>query len=94
LSDAVDCVHVIFRGDVQGVGFRYTTKRAAATYPGITGIVRNLPDGTVELLAEGTRTDLDHLLSDIRQIMTPYMRDMASQYSVASRIYTTFSIGL
>ncbi|MHC4288506.1 MAG: acylphosphatase, partial [Planctomycetota bacterium] len=38
---------IIFKGRVQGVGFRYTTQRAASRYE-LTGYVRNLPDGTVE----------------------------------------------
>jgi acylphosphatase len=42
----------IVRGRVQGVGFRYFTERAAAV-EGISGWVRNRPDGCVEIEAEG-----------------------------------------
>ena len=45
--------HIIFKGQVQGVGFRYTTHRVAGRYD-VTGFVRNLPDGTVEMLVQGT----------------------------------------
>jgi len=41
-------VHAIISGEVQGVGFRYTTEKVA-NHLGITGTVRNLPDGTVEI---------------------------------------------
>jgi acylphosphatase len=43
--------HVIFRGHVQGVGFRYTAREVAQQY-NVTGFVRNLPDGTVEMLLQ------------------------------------------
>ena len=41
-----------FSGHVQGVGFRYTTRSVASRFA-VTGYVRNLPDGRVELVAEG-----------------------------------------
>ena len=43
-------VHVIYSGQVQGVGFRYTTSRIAAGHA-VVGFVKNLTDGTVELVA-------------------------------------------
>jgi acylphosphatase len=49
---------VFYSGHVQGVGFRYTAKTVAAGFD-ITGSVRNLPDGRVELTAEGAREELD-----------------------------------
>ena len=49
--------HVIIKGRVQGVGFRYNTKSNADKL-GITGWVRNKPDGSVEVLAEGTEHQL------------------------------------
>jgi acylphosphatase len=44
--------HVVVRGVVQGVGFRYSAWRAAHAH-GVTGWIRNLPDGTVEAVFEG-----------------------------------------
>jgi acylphosphatase len=52
-------------GDVQGVGFRAFVFRRALSY-GLKGWVRNRPDGTVELLAEGPRAALDTLLEDVK----------------------------
>ena len=43
----------VVSGRVQGVGFRYFVTRAAR-YSGVVGIVRNLPDGSVEAIAEGS----------------------------------------
>jgi len=53
--------HVIFSGTVQGVGFRFITQRFATNLK-ITGWVKNLSDGRVELVAEGTREQLENLL--------------------------------
>lgn len=50
-------LQVLYSGHVQGVGFRYTVKSLAPGFE-VTGIVRNLPDGRVELLAEGARDEL------------------------------------
>lgn len=53
--------HIIFYGRVQGVGFRYRANYAAQTY-GVSGWVRNLCDGSVELEAEGTEAAIDQML--------------------------------
>lgn len=66
--------HVIFKGRVQGVGFRYTVQRAAARV-GLTGFVRNLPDGTVEALLQGTAAGVQACLAEIRETMGGYLRD-------------------
>jgi acylphosphatase len=44
--------HLFYSGRVQGVGFRYTAQRIARSFA-VTGWVRNLPDGRVELIVEG-----------------------------------------
>ena len=51
-------LHIFYSGRVQGVGFRYTAKTLAQGFE-ITGVVRNLPDGRVELIAEGSHNELD-----------------------------------
>lgn len=53
-------LHAIVRGDVQGVGFRYFVQRRADQL-GLRGWVRNNDDGTVEVVAEGGRSDLEQL---------------------------------
>ena len=58
--------HVFYEGHVQGVGFRYTVRRLAKGYD-ITGWVRNLPDGRVELLAGGEPEEVSAFLAAIAE---------------------------
>jgi acylphosphatase len=55
-------LHAIVYGRVQGVNFRYYTVQEARSL-GLTGWVRNRIDGTVEVLAEGPRPQLDRLVA-------------------------------
>ena len=57
---------VIVSGRVQGVYFRDSC-RSQAQRLGVRGWVRNRPDGTVEVVAEGPRDDVDQLLNWCRQ---------------------------
>jgi acylphosphatase len=50
-------LHMFYSGRVQGVGFRYTVKSLVPGYE-VRGIIRNLPDGRVELIVEGTKDEL------------------------------------
>ncbi len=59
-------VHGWVSGHVQGVFFRYFTQETANRY-GLTGWVRNLPDGRVEFIAEGVKGLLDDFLKDINR---------------------------
>ena len=53
--------HIIFYGRVQGVGFRYYAVNKANQL-GLTGWVRNLPDGTVEMEVQGEKPLIDQLI--------------------------------
>ena len=57
-------LHAIVHGDVQGVGFRYFVQRRADEV-GLAGWVRNRPEGTVELVAEGGRPALERFLQQL-----------------------------
>ncbi len=59
-------LHAIVHGRVQGVSFRFYTVGNARQLD-LTGWVRNLPDGTVEVTAEGTRANLDSLLAFLHE---------------------------
>ena len=54
----------VIDGLVQGVGFRYFVRRRALAL-GLSGSVRNLPDGRVEVLAAGERSATDHLEAEL-----------------------------
>ena len=66
---------VIFKGHVQGVGFRYSCHRMAGRYE-IAGFVKNLPDGSVELFAQGAETEVEALLMDIEDYFRGHIRDI------------------
>jgi acylphosphatase len=59
-------IRAIVKGRVQGVGFRYFTRDRALVY-GLTGWVRNLPDGSVEFEAQGAAENIDAFAAAIRE---------------------------
>jgi len=59
-------MQIFYSGRVQGVGFRYVAKTTARGFD-VTGTVRNLPDGRVELIAEGERAELEAFSQAIRE---------------------------
>lgn len=75
-SDRPDEVHrrVIFRGRVQGVNFRYTTRQLAGRFD-VGGYVKNLTDGTVELVVSGAPSEVDALLEAIQSRFSSNITD-------------------
>jgi acylphosphatase len=63
---------VCYSGRVQGVGFRYTAQHLAAGLA-VAGYVRNLPDGTVELVAEGDADEVERFLAAVGRHMAAYI---------------------
>ncbi|MEM3677823.1 MAG: acylphosphatase [Candidatus Bathyarchaeia archaeon] len=59
-------IHIYISGQVQGVFFRYETRRVAKEL-GVSGWVRNLPDGRVEVVAEGEEEPLEKLIQFCRR---------------------------
>ena len=59
-------MQVLYSGQVHGVGFRYAVKSVATGFD-VTGSVRNLPGGGVELLAEGAKDELEAFRQAIRE---------------------------
>jgi acylphosphatase len=64
-GDAKKARMVYYSGKVQGVSFRATAAEIAKDYP-VTGWVKNLADGRVQLLVEGPEEDVDKFLKAIR----------------------------
>lgn len=63
-DETANCFHAVVVGKVQGVGFRVYTRESAQRH-GVNGWVRNRPDGTVEVFAEGNEMDLTEFLTDL-----------------------------
>jgi len=83
--------HVIFVGRVQGVGFRYTAHRIAHRHQ-LTGFVGNLPDGTVEMFAQGPDRDIDDCIQDINEYFGDYLRETRTQEIPTDPKYKDFRI--
>jgi acylphosphatase len=83
--------HVVFTGHVQGVGFRYTARNVARQHP-VSGYVRNQPDGTVEMLVQGTPTDIDNCIQDVQQEFESYIRETRIEPAPYNPRYTSFEI--
>jgi len=81
-----------FSGRVQGVGFRYTVQALAKSFPSLRGYVRNLPDGRVELIAEGDEAEIAGLLERIHQKMEGLIKNRADFDSPPTGEYKDFSI--
>lgn len=70
-------MHVIVKGSVQGVGFRAQTRYYAQGL-GLTGTVKNLPDGTVEIYAHGSKSRLKELMEKLNEEALPAQIEEAS----------------
>jgi acylphosphatase len=66
------CKYVRYSGQVQGVGFRYTCHSLAKRFA-VGGYVRNLPNGEVEVLAEGEEREVQGFLDAISAQMAGYI---------------------
>lgn len=81
-----------FSGRVQGVGFRFTAERLSRHFE-VTGYVRNLSNGKVEVLAEGEEAVLKDFLQAICvSEMSCYIKDVNSEWGEAADKYQTFGI--
>lgn len=90
---ATDCArrHCFFAGRVQGVGFRYTTRNLAIGYD-VTGFVRNLSDGRVELVAEGPAKEVESFVEAVHDRMRPYIEHCEASDEPASGEFSHFVI--
>ncbi|MDE3065928.1 MAG: acylphosphatase [Verrucomicrobiota bacterium] len=85
-------MHIFYSGHVQGVGFRYTAKAAAAGFE-VTGMVRNLPDSRVELIAEGAREELEAFRQAVREAgLAHFIRDEKVTWTGAQNEFRGFDI--
>jgi acylphosphatase len=85
-------MRILYSGRVQGVGFRYTVRSVSAGYD-VTGTVRNLSDGRVELVSEGERDELEAFRQGIRETeLAGCIRDEVAEWTLASGEFRGFEI--
>jgi len=82
---------VHFHGRVQGVGFRYTTRNIVLGYD-VSGYVRNLPDGRVQLVMEGAESEMEQVVDELRRKMSCFIRKIDADTSPATGEFEQFSI--
>jgi acylphosphatase len=83
--------HIIFTGRVQGVGFRFTARRAASRRQ-LTGFVRNVPNGAVEMLAQGRPEDIDDCIQDLKEYFAGYLKETRIEEIPPDPKYSDFQI--
>jgi len=83
--------HVYYAGRVQGVGFRYTAVRLARRFV-VAGWARNLPDGEVELVAEGERGELARFLAEIERVFAGHIEGTRLAWEPAEGKFARFEI--
>ncbi len=85
-------MQIYYSGNVQGVGFRYTVRTVATGFE-VTGTVRNLPDGRVELVAEGALEELEAFRQAVRDAgLDHFIRDEAFHWQEARNDLRGFEI--
>ncbi len=95
MGESLVALRAVVRGRVQGIGFRdYVLNRAG--FLGLSGYVRNLADGrSVEVVAEGTRSDLEQLLDYLREGPRMSRIDAVdAEWREATGAYDGFGVGL
>jgi len=85
-------MQVLYSGRVQGVGFRYTAKTVANGFE-VTGKVRNLLDGRVELVAEGIKNELEAFRQAVREAgLEHFIRNEDVSWTEAKNEFRGFEI--
>jgi len=85
-------LHVYYSGHVQGVGFRYSVKQLSLEFD-VTGWVKNLPDGRVEMVIEGGRDELETFQAAIPDAgLRRFIRETQSHWSEGTGEFRGFEI--
>jgi len=85
-------VHLMISGDVQGVFFRHNTNKVANKL-GLTGFVRNLPGGNVEVVAEGDEDKLKELIEFCKKgPIGAHVENVKIEYEEPKNEFYTFSV--
>jgi acylphosphatase len=90
-SSTLERREVLYSGRVQGVGFRYTARQLAVEFD-VTGFVRNLTDGRVQVVVEGQCSEIERYLGTLREQLSGYIRDAASDIRPATGEFAAFEV--
>ncbi|MEM2429456.1 MAG: acylphosphatase [Nitrososphaerales archaeon] len=83
---------IIIEGDVQGVGYRYHVRRLAWKF-NLKGYVTNLPDGKVEVIVEGEKSNIEEFIKAINIVKPPInVTKLSVEYQTPTSEFTTFKI--
>lgn len=86
-------LYAVVKGRVQGVGYRAAVQKRVAMLGDVTGYVRNLPNGTVEVVAEAESDRLDIVMNIIREgSFWSSVDDVFAEYLDAKGDLSEFSI--
>ncbi|GHB97117.1 acylphosphatase [Cerasicoccus arenae] len=91
MPDSIYREEVHFTGRVQGVGFRYATLQAAKEFE-VTGEVKNLPDGRVQLVAEGKESEVTAFREEVQDRLKPFIREIDLKRETCPPNYRSFEI--
>ncbi len=83
--------HVIFTGRVQGVGFRFTVFNVANRCQ-LTGMVRNIASGDVEMIVQGHPKDIANCIKNIKETYTAQVREIKTEEITINPKYQDFKI--
>ncbi|CAI8347846.1 MAG: Acylphosphatase [Opitutia bacterium UBA7350] len=91
MEDNVFHLNAWFEGHVQGVGFRYQAVQVAKAYE-VGGIVRNLVDGRVHLLAEGVEEEVRAFVAEVQDELWSYIKKVETKSGAGPRKCKGFTI--
>ncbi|MFA5142725.1 MAG: acylphosphatase [Candidatus Omnitrophota bacterium] len=84
-------LHLYYSGSVQGVGFRYMAERTADSLK-LTGWVRNISDGRVEIVCEGPDADLQTFIRKMDEMFKGYIRDVDMEWNGFTGEFSGFDV--
>ena len=90
-AEEVFFIEVTFWGRVQGVGFRWSTQRVAEGFS-VRGYVKNLPNGSVKMVAEGEMPEVRFFLAALQERMANYVESCEVAENRGPRRFTEFAI--
>ena len=93
MKEAQKRIHIIYRGSVQGVGFRFTAESIGNSL-GLTGWVKNCSNGTVEVVCEGEEGDIQTFMDKIKDVFGHYIHSAKVECKKATGEFDAFGIKL